>query len=307
MKYHLLLRNLNYKNNDTCTLLLTLFVVLLYTIQTNIIREGKMQKSLKISKSAIIMEGVIIGDNVTIEDNVYIDYGVIVRDNVHIKKGTTIGARCIIGEYLFDFFSNHINSPHPLVIGENCIIRSETIIYGDTEIGDYFQSGHRVTIREKTQIGKHVKIGTLSDIQGDCIIGNYVSMHSNVHIGQKSIIKDYAWIFPYVVLTNDPTPPSTKMLGVTVEEFAVVSTGSILLPGVNIGRDSLVGAGAIVTKDVLEGKVYVGNPAREICDTIKIKDKESGKEIYPWRNSFERGMPWLGIGYEKWQKENNRE
>lgn len=265
-----------------------------------------MNNNCVISTSATIMEGVILGNNITIEDNVYVDYGVIIRDNVHIKKGTTIGARCILGEYLFDFYKNHINSCHPLVIGENGIIRSETIIYGDTVIGDFFQTGHRVTIREKTKIGNHVKVGTLSDIQGDCNIGNYVSMHSNVHIGQKSVIKDYAWIFPYVVLTNDPTPPSTKMMGVTIEEFAVVSTGSIILPGVRVERDSLIGAGAIVTKDVLEGKVYVGNPAKEICETSKIKDKETGKEIYPWRYSFERGMPWMGVGYDKWEKENNR-
>ena len=154
-----------------------------------------MENSM-ISAKAIIKEGVIIGNNVTIEDDVYVDYGTIIRDNVHVKKGTFIGARCILGEYLVDFFEDYKNKSHPLVIGENSIVRSETIIYGDTTIGDYFQTGHRVTIREGAHIGNHVRVGTLSDIQGFCEIGDYVNMHSNVHIGQKSIIKNFVWILP---------------------------------------------------------------------------------------------------------------
>ena len=254
----------------------------------------------RISDKAIIKEGVIIGDNVVIEDGVYIDYGAIIRDNVWIKKGTFVGARCILGEYLIDFLDEYENKIHPLVIGENSVIRSETIIYGDTTIGACFQTGHRVTIREHAVIGSHVRIGTLSDIQGYCEIGDYVNMHSNVHIGQKSVIKNYAWIFPYVILTNDPTPPSNVMKGVTVGEFAVVATSSTILPGVVIGNDTLIGAGAVVTKDVQEGKVVVGNPAKEICDITKIKDKETGESVYPWRYHFDRGMPWAGLGYDQW-------
>lgn len=253
-----------------------------------------------ISKNAILKEGVILGDNIIIEDDVYIDYGVIIRDNVHIKKGSFVGARCILGEYLVDFFADKVNKKHPLVIGENSVIRSETIIYGDSNIGENFQTGHRVTIREKARIGRNVRIGTLSDIQGDCEIGNYVNMHSNVHIGMKTIVKDYVWIFPYVVITNDPNPPSDLLMGVTIEEFAIVATNSIVMPGVTIHKDSLVGAGTIVTKDVSEGKVMVGNPGKEICDTTKIKNKETGKDVYPWRYNFDRGMPWQGVGYEEW-------
>ncbi len=141
-----------------------------------------------------------------------------------------------------DFYTDRSNKVHPLIIGQKALIRSETIIYGDTVIGDNFQTGHRVTIREKSRIGHNVRIGTLSDIQGDCDIGNYVNLHSNVHIGMKSTIKDYVWIFPYVVLTNDPTPPSETLLGVTIEEFAIIATGSIIMPGKHIGKDALVGA-----------------------------------------------------------------
>ncbi|WP_347489323.1 DapH/DapD/GlmU-related protein [Desulfoscipio sp. XC116] len=255
---------------------------------------------MSISEQAYIADNVIIGDNVIIEDGVYIDYNVIIRDNVHIKRNTYIGARCILGEYLADFYRDSKNKYHPLIVGEDSIIRSETILYGDSVIGDHFQTGHRVTIREKAIIGNNVRIGTLSDIQGHCIIEDYVNLHSNVHIGMKSVIKKYAWIFPYVVLTNDPNPPSEQLLGVTVNEYAVIATGSIILPGVDIGKDSLIAAGAIVTKDVPGMKVYGGNPAKEMCDITKIKNRTTGEAVYPWRYTFDRGMPWHGIGYDKW-------
>lgn len=259
-----------------------------------------INESVVMGNNVTIMDGVIIEKNVIIEDDVYIDYGCIIRDNVHIKKGSFIGARSILGEYLMDFYKDKINKVHPLVIGENALIRTENVIYGDTVIGDNFQSGHKVTIRENTKIGNNVRVGTLSDIQHRCDIGNYVSIHSNCFIGEESKINDYVWIFPQVVLTNDPTPPSDKLLGVTIDSFAIIAARSLLLPGVHIHEDALVGAGAIVTKDVEKETVVVGNPAKEICSVRKIKNKITGESVYPWRYTFKRGMPWEDSDYETW-------
>jgi len=254
----------------------------------------------EIGQNITIKEGTIIGENVIIEDDVYIDYGCIIRDNVHIKKGGFIGAKSILGEYLMDFYKDKINKVHPLVIGENALIRTENVIYGDTVIGDNFQSGHKVTIREGNNIGNNVRMGTLSDIQHHCNIGNYVSIHSNVFIGEESKINDYVWIFPHAVLTNDPTPPSNELMGVTIDSFAIIASGSILLPGVHISEDALVGAGAIVKRDVPKETVVVGNPAKEICSVRKIKNKVTGEVVYPWRHTFKRGMPWEETDYETW-------
>lgn len=260
-----------------------------------------------IDASVRMGENVRIGNNVTIGAGCYIDHDVIIRDNVTIGANTFVGARCILGEYLVDFFDGYTNKEHPLIIGEGSCIRSETIIYGDCKIGPYFQTGHRVTIREQSQIGHHVRIGTLSDIQGFCEIQNYVNLHSNVHVGQHSKIENYAWIYPYVVLTNDPTPPSETMKGVTVKEFAVVATGTIVMPGMTIGQDALVGAGAIVTKPVADMHIAVGNPAKDVGNVEKIVDKETGKKVYPWRYTFDRGMPWKGIGYDAWMNSKETE
>ncbi|MDE6141588.1 MAG: N-acetyltransferase, partial [Bacilli bacterium] len=218
------------------------------------------------NKDIVIKNGVQIEQNVEIEDHVYIDYNTIIRSNVRIKEGTYIGANCILGEYLADFYKDRNAADHKLCIGENSIIRSGSIIYGACEIGDHFQTGQNVTIRENSKIGNHVSIGTYCDIQGECSIGNYVRMQSGVYIAQKSVIKDYVWIFPHVVLTNDPTPPSNELCGVTIEQFSVIAAGSVLLPGIVIESDSVVAAGAVVTKNVKKGQVVAGNPARVIGD-----------------------------------------
>lgn len=257
-------------------------------------------ENLTVGKNVTIGRNCIIEDNVTLGDNVYIDSNTIIRSDVTLGEGTFVGANCIIGEYLMDFCLDRKYHSHPLSIGKNSLIRSGSIIYGDSVIGDHFQTGHQVTIREKAQIGDHVSIGTLSDIQGNCLIGNYVRLHSNVHIGQLSRVDDFVWIFPYVVLTNDPTPPSENFAGVHVHSFAIIATGALIMPGLEIGSDSLVGAGAIVTKSVEPYAVVAGNPGKAISDVRKIKNKITGEPVYPWRHHFKRAMPWEGSDFTTW-------
>lgn len=256
-----------------------------------------------IKESVSIADNSFIGDNCHIGSNCYVDRDVIIRSDVTLGDNSFVGARSILGEFLNDFVSHRRVEQHPLSIGSHAIIRSETIIYGNSKIENDFQTGHRATIRESSQIGHHVHVGTLADIQGECKIGNYVNLHSNVHIGQKTVIGDYVWIFPYVVVTNDPNPPSENLLGVTIKDYAVIATNAILLPGITIEEDTLVGAGAIVTKDVPKGMIALGNPAKVTGSTDKIIDKSTGKKVYPWRYTFDRGMPWQGIGYDKWTQQ----
>lgn len=261
-----------------------------------------------ISEDAFIGNNVVLGHHVIIEkgavigDKSYIDSNTIVRSGVVLGANTFLGSNCIIGEYQMDFCQSREDCGHRLIIGDNALIRSGTIIYTGSNIGDYFQSGHQVTIRENTCIGSHVSVGTLSDIQGNCEIGNYVRLHSNVHIGQLSQIDDFVWIYPYVVLTNDPTPPSEHFAGVTVRSFAVIATGAVIMPGIEIGIDSLVAAGAIVTKDVSMYSVAAGNPAKPISDVRNIKNKINGEPAYPWREHFSRYMPWENVGFDAWYR-----
>lgn len=256
--------------------------------------------NVKIGENVTLGYNIIIEDNVTIGDNSYIDSNSIIRSDVTLGDNSFIGANCIIGEYWMDFCIDRKKHSHPLKIGNKALIRSGSIIYAGSEIGDNFQTGHQVTIRERAKIGNRVSIGTLSDIQGNCHIGNYVRLHSNVHIGQLSVIDDFVWIFPYVVLTNDPTPPSDHFVGVHVHPFAIVATGAIIMPGIEIGQDALVAASAMVNKPVEPYAVAGGNPAKPFSDVRKIKNKITGEAVYPWRHHFKTYMPWEDSDFETW-------
>lgn len=243
-----------------------------------------------IHPTAIISPKSIIGNNVKIGA-----YSII-HDDVVIGDDTVVENYCELG------IKNSYCSENPLVIGKSSLIRSHSVFYADSIFGDELVTGHRVTVREKVKVGQGFQIGTLGDIQGHCEIGDFVKCHSNVHIGNKTKIGSYVWIFPYVVLTNDPHPPSEVLLGCEIADYAVIATMSVVLPGVKIGSDTLIAAGSIVGKDVTYGYVVGGNPAQVICPIDKIRLKDGTRnQAYPWRRHFHRGYPSTVI--ESWIKE----
>lgn len=234
----------------------------------------------------MIHKTAIISDKASIGNNVSIGPYSIIHDDVVIGDNTEIGSHCELGVKTV----NHPNKP--LIIGEQSLIRSHSVFYSASTFGNNLVTGHRVNVREQTTAGNNFQIGTLTDIQGYCKIGNYVRTHSNVHIGQMSIVRDYVWLFPYIVLTNDPHPPSEIRKGVIVDEFSIISTMSVILPGVTIKKGTLVGAHSNVTSDTEEDSVVVGNPAKIVCYTNEIRMKDgSGVPAYPWRKHFHRGYP----------------
>lgn len=208
-----------------------------------------------------------------------------------IGEGANIGENCEIGSHCEIGVHSGTLPSRSVEIGGNSIVRSGSIIYQGSRFGSNMRTGHRVTIREGTFAGEDLQVGTLSDIQGHCSIGDHVRLHSNVHIGQHSRVGSFVWIFPYVVITNDPHPPSEVMEGCIVEDFSVVATMSTILPGKRVGRGALVGAMTLVREDVPDDTICVGVPGKNVASTSKIRFKESGKLVYPWRRHFHRGYP----------------
>lgn len=244
-----------------------------------------------IHPTAIVSNKSKLGLNITVGAFTIIHDNVCIHDNVIIESNCELGVP-------------HTNSlEKSLVIGAESHIRSHSIFYAGSTFGKNLITGHRVTVREKTQGGINLQIGTLSDIQGNCTIGDYVRLHSNVHIGQESIIGNFVWLFPYVVLTNDPHPPSNVVRGVVVEDFAVIATMSVVLPGVQIARHCFIGAHSSVNKNTKDGMLYSGSPAKMIgsADRIRLQDG-TARKAYPWTNHFTRGYPEEII--KKW--ENNQ-
>lgn len=187
-----------------------------------------------------------------------------VRNEMHVKIGSDFHEEdnCIIG-----YMPSRKIPNLDLAIGDNCFVRSGTILYLGTRIGSQFQTGHNVVIREQCNIGDNVNIWANSLIDYDVRIGNNVKIHALCYVSQKTVIEDNCFLAPGVMVANEKYPTGyyseEKISGVTIREGAKIGINVTLLPGVTIGRNATVGAGSTVTRDVEEGAVYYGNPARK--------------------------------------------
>ena len=191
--------------------------------------------------------------------------------NVVLGKGASIDDFVIIGRPPRGKKDGELST----IIGEGAVIRSGTVIYAGNKIGDNFQTGHNVTIRESNAIGGNVSIGSLSCIEHHVKIGDDVRIHSQVFIPEYSILKDRSWIGPNAVFTNAPHPlcPKIKecLKGPLIEEDAKIGANATILPAVKVGKRSLVGAGSVVVKDVPPDSVVAGNPAKVIKRIGELK------------------------------------
>jgi acetyltransferase-like isoleucine patch superfamily enzyme len=184
--------------------------------------------------------------------------------NVTLGAGTAVEDFCIVGAPPRGASDGSL----PTVIGDGSVIRSHTVIYAGNTIGRHFQTGNKVNIRELNIIGNNVSVGTLSVIEHHVEIGDNVRIHTQVFIPEFSVLEEGCWIGPNVVFTNAkyPLSPGVKdsLVGPIIRRGAKIGANATLLPGVVIGENALVGAGAVVVRDVPAGAVVVGNPARMV-------------------------------------------
>ncbi len=154
-----------------------------------------------------------------------------------------------------------------LVVGAGGTIRQFTTIYAGTTIGDRFQSGHGVLIREDNVIGDDVSVGTNAVLEAGNRIGNRVRIHTGCFL-ELVTVEDDVFIAPNVVFADDPHPPCPRyeecVGGAVVKQGARIGSNATILPGVVIGRGALVGAGSVVVADVPDGTVVVGSPAKVV-------------------------------------------
>jgi acetyltransferase-like isoleucine patch superfamily enzyme len=200
----------------------------------------------RIMEGAVILGASIVGEDTFIDDYVAIGYPS--RDKLREKAVTSYDDLDKISE--------------GAIIGRGCIIRRGSIIYENSQLDDGVELGHNVLVRSGCRIGRSSRVGSGAQIDGDVIIGEQVSVQSLAYIPAKSRIGNKVFIGPLVCVTNDLYPPSRRLVGVSIEDEAVIGAASILLPGIRIGKGAVVAAGSIVTEDVDEYSVVMGSPAK---------------------------------------------
>jgi acetyltransferase-like isoleucine patch superfamily enzyme len=218
----------------------------------------------------------------------------VISANVSLGDGSFVDSHALVGAPTADYYAGpEAYEPAPSQIGKRALIRSHSVLYSGATIGDDFECGHHVTIREGTHIGDGVRIGTSSDVQSDATIGDYARLHSNVFVAARSTIDELTWLFPYVILVDDPHPPSdTCTQGPTIRKFASIGAASMIYPAVEIGQGAVVGAMSLVRTDVPPETLVVGVPAKVVGPSADVVCREGRLDrVYPWWLHFRRGYP----------------
>ncbi len=159
----------------------------------------------------------------------------------------------------------------PAVIGDGTIVSTGAIVFAGTTIGARVILGDQSCVRERCEIGDDVVVGRGSLVENDTSIGTLTRIQADAYITAYSTLEDNVFIAPCVVTTNDNFMGRTEqrhelVQGPTIRRGARVGGGAVLCPGVEIGEEALVGAGAVVVNDVPPRKLVVGNPARVLRD-----------------------------------------
>ena len=153
----------------------------------------------------------------------------------------------------------------PLIIGPGAVIRPFTTIYAGSTFGARLNTGQGASIREENVLGDDCSVGTHAVLEYGNRVGNGSRIHSGCFLEQVTL-GEHVFLGPNVVFTDDPHPPCPRYKeckgGAIVEDLVKIGANATILPGVRIGRNSLVGAGSVVTADVPPGVVVAGSPAR---------------------------------------------
>jgi acetyltransferase-like isoleucine patch superfamily enzyme len=155
----------------------------------------------------------------------------------------------------------------PAEIGDGTIVSTGAVVFAGAKIGARVILGDQSCVRERVVVGDDVVIGRGSLVENDTTIGAMTKIQAEAYITAYSTLEEHVFVAPCVVTTNDNFMGRTErrhelIKGPTIRRGARIGGGATLLPGVEIGEEAFVGAGAVVTKDVEPRMVVVGNPAR---------------------------------------------
>jgi acetyltransferase-like isoleucine patch superfamily enzyme len=201
---------------------------------------------------------VEIGGHVVIHEGTAIGAGVRIQDGAVLGKPPAFGAR-----------SKASREPlAPLVVGDGAVICAGAVVVAGAAIGPGAVVGDQVYVRERSALGRDSLVGRGCSIENDVAIGARARIQTGSYITAFSEVEDDVFVAPCVVTTNDVTAgrraPGEPLRGPRLRRACRIGAGAVLLPGIEVGEEAFVGAGAVVTRDVAPRSLVVGAPARHV-------------------------------------------
>jgi acetyltransferase-like isoleucine patch superfamily enzyme len=193
--------------------------------------------------------------------------GTVLGEGVRVLEGAVVGKQPSLSPR-----STAKRDPlPPAEVGDGTIVSTGAIVFAGARIGARVILGDQSCVRERVEVGDDVVLGRGSLIENDTTVGARTKIQADAYVTAYTTLEEDVFIAPCVVTTNDNFMGRTErrhalVAGPTVRRGARVGGGAILCPGIEVGEEAFVGAGAVVTKDVPPRKVVVGNPARVLRD-----------------------------------------
>lgn len=220
---------------------------------------------LVLSPTASVGRDVLFGANVVVHDGVVIGDGVTVQDGAILGKPPKLAARSTAAR----------DDGQPLVIEDGAAICAQAIVFAGAQIGPGVIIGDQSFVRERARIGADTVIGRGSVVDNDVVIGERVRVQTNVYLTAYSVVEDDVFVGPCAMTTNDDTmarqPRDAPLRGAVLRRACRVGGGAVLTPGIEVGEEAFVAAGAVVTNDVPSRALVLGVPARVVR---RVPDEE---------------------------------
>jgi UDP-2-acetamido-3-amino-2,3-dideoxy-glucuronate N-acetyltransferase len=243
---------------------------------TNFIADtARIGKNCTLGHNVVILDNVHIGDNVYIGHNVVVHEGTKIGNNVYVDDGSVLGRTPRSGAS--SRRKAQVELP-PLEIGDDTIISVNVVLYRGTKIGNQVMVGDLASIREQNEIGDRSIIGRLVMVEPRTRIGIGAVVQTGTHVTGDAIIEDDVFFGDEVSTSNDNAMRRGTGVykGPHIKRGARIGSNATLLPGVVIGEEAVVAAGALVSRDVPDRKIVMGVPAKVVRDV-------PGDELLPPR------------------------
>jgi acetyltransferase-like isoleucine patch superfamily enzyme len=212
-----------------------------------------------------IGHGSVLGDHVVVHAGVRLGDGARIGSFVELGHPTKSEIQGFDPSELSERVRDLVISERETRIGAGALIRSHSIVYSHVDIGERLTTGHGAIIREHTTIGPRCIFGTYASCDGYTRIGDDVQVGQYAQLSQSARIGDGCFIGGHTVFSDNRMAIRSvdeDLFGAVIEDYVRVGLACVILPAVRIGTDALVGAGSVVTKDVEQGSLAAGNPAR---------------------------------------------